>query len=351
MSGDNGNKPMNALVTGATGMLGSRVVFDLINAGYLVSATFRGENRKQQFQKNISFYTSQPEKYTESVQWVELDVKEYANVFDAVKGADIVFHCAAFVSFNPADREVMLETNITGTANVVNACLEASPRPMLIHVSSIAALGKEPDGGVISEKTSWVPEKKQSNYSVSKFHSEMEVWRGINEGLEAVVVNPSVIIGPGEWDKGSPSFFKNIYEGLKFYTVGGTGFVDVRDVSAAMLLLVEPENFNQAKSGRFLLNAENLTYQEFFRKIAASLNVKGPSVYASNFILALGWRLAWAYSKFTGRKVAITRESVRGSNHVALYSGEKITSMFGFQYRPIDQSVREISAMFLSDVK
>lgn len=344
------NKVKSVLVTGATGMLGARLVYDLLEEGHLVRAIYRKKERIAQFVENVGYYTQNVDAVNKKIEWVQGDVLDYSTLFEALKGIDIVFHCAAMVSFYPPDKYTMHQTNITGTANLVNACLENGVKKYC-QVSSIAALGKAENGALTNEETAWIPEKKASGYSISKFHSEMEVWRGMNEGLEAVVVNPSVILGPGEWHSGSPAFFNNIYKGMKFYTTGVTGYVDVRDVTKAMLLLTCEENWAQARSNRYLLNAANITYQELFAGIASSLNVKSPSIKASGLMLGLAWRMAWFFGKLTGKKPLITRHSTEAASRVSKFDGTKITNQFSFQYQPIDTTINEIGAMYLEYIK
>ncbi|MFA9392442.1 MAG: SDR family NAD(P)-dependent oxidoreductase [Prolixibacteraceae bacterium] len=340
----------NILVTGATGMLGARIVFDLLNNGDRVKAIYRTKSRIDQFKKNISFYTKELVELASLVEWVEADVLDYGSICDAVEGVDLVIHSAAMVSFHSDDQAAMYDINIQGTANIVNACLLKGVKK-ICHVSSIAALGKEEEGATIDEESTWIPEQKHSGYQISKFHSEMEIWRGINEGLEAVIVNPSVILGPGEWHAGSPAFFNNIYKGMKFYPQGGTGFVDVRDVSAAIISLTDKENWKAAIQKRFLLNAENLAYQNVFHLIANALMVKAPNIAANKYLLALAWRAAWIGGKLSGKKPLITRGSVGNASKMQRFNGTKITLEFGFTYRPMEKSIAEIGQMYLNDDK
>jgi dihydroflavonol-4-reductase len=337
------------LVTGATGMLGTRIVFDLLKQGDRVKAIYRNPKRIEQFKKNLGFYCQNPDELTLLVEWIEADVLDYQSLCDAVEGVDWVIHSAAMVSFHGADEKAMLEINIHGTANVVNACLLRGVRN-ICHISSIAALGKEEAGEMIDEESTWIPEQKHSGYAISKYHSEMEIWRGINEGLNGVIVNPSVILGPGEWDAGgSPAFFSNIFKGMLFYPEGGTGFVDVRDVSLSVMTLISPENYTAAMSKRFLINAANLPYQKAFTMIAESLKVKAPILIARKWLLGLAWRAAWLAGLLTGKKPLITRGSVSNASKMQLFNGEKIVKEFAFRYRPIEETISEIGQMYLAD--
>jgi len=327
-------------------MVGSRLVLDLIEAGFDVRAIYRDKKRINQFSKNIEYYGINSESYTQRVEWVEADLLDYIQLTKALEGIEIVYHCAAMVSFHPSERSQMFDNNINGTSNLVNICLDKGIKK-ICSVSSIAALGKTDNGGMIDEETSWIPEKKHSGYSISKFHSEMEIWRGVNEGLDAVIVNPSVIIGPGDWSSGSPAFFSMIGKGLKFFTNGVNGFVDVRDVTKAMLLLTNESNFKEAKNNRFLLNSANMSYESFFKLIAGTIGIEPPRNLASKLMLEIGWRMASFIGFFTGTKPLMTKETVQSATGKSVYNGSKITREFGFQYRQIEQTISEVGAMFL----
>jgi dihydroflavonol-4-reductase len=340
------NKKNKVLVTGATGMLGSRLVYDLYQKGIMIRAIYRDEKKIEVFRNYIKLYGGDAEKVTRWVEWVEADLLDFHKLTEALDGVDMVYNCAARVSFHPSDREEMFEININGTGNLINACIESKVR-RICHVSSIAALGRSENGKPIDENSAWIPEEKHSGYSITKFHSEMEVWRGVEEGLCAVIVNPSVIIGPGDWKSGSSAFFGQLSRGLRFYSTGATGFVDVRDVSSAMLLLTNDENFEKACGNRFVLNAANMSYRDFFSKIAAAIGVEAPRIPVKKIMLSLGWRLAFLAGKVTGRKPQITQETALSASNRSAYNGAKITIEFGFQYQPIDASITEIGNVFL----
>jgi len=338
------NSPV-VLVTGATGMLGSRLVYDLIRNGYRVRALLRNRSRLEQFQVNMGYYTPGAESLTRKVTWIETDLSDYPGLFDALDGIEMVFHCAAMVSFSPHQRKQMYETNITGTGNLVNACLEKGVK-RICHVSSIAALGRTEDGEWVTEETAWIPEKKHTGYSISKFHSEMEIWRGVYEGLEAVVLNPSVILGPGDWDNGSPVFYKQIHQGMPFFTRGGTGFVDIRDVCKAMLLLSDEQNWGKAKNNRYLISGSNHTYQELFTAIARSIGKKPPRIRATRSMMEAAWRLNGLISLLTRREPLVTRDSVMGACKMTWFDGSKITRLFALEYTPFEESIDYIGAIF-----
>jgi len=222
------------LVTGGTGLVGSRLLFDLTSRGEKVRALKRPDSNLDAVRRVFSYYSDRPGDLFYKIEWVNADILNIDSLLEAMHNVKQVYHAAAWVSFDPADREKLIRNNVDGTRNIVNACLASSVRK-LCYVSSTSALGPPGTNGLIDEKSMWVPNRLNSGYSVSKFYSEMEVWKGIEEGLKAVIVNPSIIFGPGFWDKGSSSMFTNIFRGLKFYSNGVTGFVSVEDVSAAMI--------------------------------------------------------------------------------------------------------------------
>ena len=244
----------------------------------------------------------------DQVEWVEGDILDVSFLEEAMNGVTHVYHAAAMVSFAPEDVEMMMKVNINGTANIVNASLAEGIEKM-VHVSSISSLGRFEHQPHITEKSSWQTSKLNTNYAISKFNSECEVWRGMEEGLSAVIVNPSVILGSGYWNSGSCALFKKIWDGLKYYPTGATGFIDVRDVARAIVELME----SNIHSERFILNAENKSFRDFFTKVAKHLDKKAPSIAVTPLLRALAWRGEWLRAKITGVRPIVTRETVRTS--------------------------------------
>jgi dihydroflavonol-4-reductase len=337
------------LVTGGTGLVGAHLLYELTNSGQRVKALRRPQSNTNWVRKIFSYYSTNVDELYARIDWVEGDILDYLSLEEALEGVSGIFHCAAIVSFHGDDNDMMLNNNVKGTANLIDAAIHNGVS-RFCHVSSIAALGKTQDGSEINEETYWTPSKRKSGYSLSKFFSEMEVWRGIEEGLDAVIVNPSIIMGPGNWEIGSPKLFQSIWKGLNYYTKGISGFVDVRDVVKAMILLMDDRQFEQVKNQRFILNAGNLSYQDFFNKIADGLNKPRPRSFASDVKLHIAWRMAKAASFFTGKRPLITRDAVSGSNQKNQYSGEKITKTNGFEYRSLDSSISDIAEIFLKDM-
>lgn len=330
------------LVTGGTGMLGAHLLFDLLNKGEKVRAIKRTSSDLKIVRKIFSFYTSQSDQLFEKIEWVDADLLDVFSLEDALEGIRQVYHCAAMVSFNKKDQQRMLENNVTGTANLVNACLKERIYK-LVHVSSIAALGRAEKGETTTEKTPWKDSDKDSPYSISKYQSELEVWRGIAEGLNAVIINPSVIIGPGDWSKGSPSFFPFIAKGMKFYSQATNGYVSVRDVSKVMMVLMGIDISGE----RFIVNAEDLTYLELFNMIAKSTHSNYPSIEAKSWMLNLGWRLAKIPSLFTRKTPQFTRSTAHSFMHSYSYSSQKLEDAIGFEFTAMQKVIGETGALYL----
>jgi len=335
-------------LTGGTGMLGAHLLFDLTRSGVKVRALKRKNSDLATVEKIFSWYTEYSKGLFQEIEWIEGDLLDPLSLKKAMEDADYVIHAAAKVSFLPADKITMLHENVEGTANLVDAAL-AQKVKRFCHVSSIAALGGHDSGLPVNEEFSWKNDSRRSAYSESKFQSEMEVWRGVEEGLECVIVNPSVILGPGNWGSGSPRLFQTISKGMKFYTSGSTGFVDVRDVSRAIVTLLQSRDWDTIKNQRYVLSAENIPYRELFEMIAVALNQPKATIRANRFLLQLAWRASGLVSLLTGKRPALTRETARSSMKTAVYDGSKIASVINFEYNPIAATIRDIGKIFLEE--
>ncbi len=336
-------------VTGGTGLVGTHLLFELTSAGKKVKALKRKTSNLQQVLKTFSYYSENAQNLFNQIEWVDGDILEYFSLEKLLKGVTEIYHCAAIISFQTKERSKMISNNVDGTANLVNAAIENGVSK-ICHVSSIAALGRLENGEPVTEDTNWIPVKKISGYSESKFFSEAEIWRGIEEGVDAVIVNPSIILGPANWESGSAKMFKTIWGGMKFYTKGITGFVDVKDVTRAMIQLMDKSNFETCKSQRFVLNSENLSYKNVFTQIANELDKPKPTIFASNFLLSIVWRIAIFASRLTGKSSMITRETVANSNEINNFDGSKITRTIDFKYLPISESIKQTAAFFKSEM-
>ncbi|MBB2146612.1 NAD-dependent epimerase/dehydratase family protein [Pedobacter sp. LMG 31464] len=313
------------LVTGATGFLGAELITQLTAQNLKVRALKRTTS-------------SIPDLLRENklVEWFVADINEPESLEDAFENITQVYHCAAFISFDPKDKAKLLKINIEGTSNIVNLCAEHQAR--LVHVSSIAALGNAKKGEQITEKDFWEYDSKVHAYAISKYEGEMEVWRGIAEGLNAVIVNPAVIIGKNAGFEGSGAIFKLVKDGLKFYTDGATGIVDVEDVAKAMILLMNSEVFAE----RYTLSADNLNYKDFFAEIATGFGIKPPKTEAKPWMLGIAWRAAKLASLFTQKAPALTQDAARSSFNLSYYSNAKVKNAININFKPLKESILEV---------
>ncbi|RYE30659.1 MAG: NAD-dependent epimerase/dehydratase family protein [Sphingobacteriaceae bacterium] len=318
------------LITGATGFLGSEVCRQLILAG---------KNSIRCIKRTSSKIPELLVPHQHKINWVEADLLEIDALKEALQGVTQVYHCAALVSFDPSLKKKLIQNNVEGTANLVNLCVENGIR--LLHVSSIAAVGEGKPGELINENHHLEESPKDNAYAMSKYESEMEVWRGMAEGLDAVIVNPSLIIGKNAGTSGTGQIFETVRKGLKFYTSGSCGLVDVEDVAKAMILLME----SQIRSERFILNAENWLYKKLFTEIAQNFNVKPPQTEAKPWMLELAWRASALGTVFTGKKMGVDKISAQAASRIQDYDNSKVKTALGFTFKPLQQSIQEICAV------
>jgi len=333
------------LVTGGTGLVGSHLLYELTKKGESVRALIRNRKKIDLVKKIFAYYSDDSEKLIQKIDWVKGDILDLYSLEEAFSDIKKVYHCAAIVSFDGKDKNHMIQANVQGTENVVNLCLRNSIEK-LCHVSSIASLGGALNGELIDENSKWSSSQNHSAYSVSKFKSEMEVWRGIQEGLSAVIVNPSVILGPGFWNSGSGSLFTKAAKGMKYFTVGATGFVDVRDVAEAMITLMESDT----SAERFILNSENMNYKDLFDKVANAMHVSRPKRKATKKMLKLAVFLDGAASAIGIKKREITKEIIKSSTSISKYSNEKVKKTIGKTFIPIEKSIGEIAEKYKNEL-
>jgi dihydroflavonol-4-reductase len=313
-------------VTGGTGLIGSYLIKSLVQAGVPVRALCR-----QPYQGQVL-----TDGEVDKVEWVQGDVLDIVALEEAINGVEQVYHCAAIVSFSPRKIEDLYKINIEGTANVVNAALEAGVRKM-VHVSSVAALGRLRTDVMIDETMNWSEESGNSQYAKSKYFSEMEVWRGMSEGLETVIVNPTIVLGAGDWDRSSVELFKTAYDEFGWYSDGVSGFVDVRDVASAMIRLMNSEIHGK----RFILNADNWTYQQLFSEMAKGFSRRIPHKKVTPILAEMVWRLEKVKSLFTGKDPMVTKETARTAQAINRFDNHKIKeALQGFSFIPLDESIR-----------
>ena len=307
------------LVTGGTGLVGAHLLFHLLNENQPIRAIYRNEKKFDTVKRIFGYYTNNADTLFDTIEWVKADLNNIPQLTEAFKDITHVYHCAAFVSFEPDKFNLLQKTNIKGTANIVNFCIDHKVEK-LCYVSSIAALGASLNNKAITEDTEWNKEIDNSVYAITKYGAELEVWRGTQEGLDAVIVNPGVIIGPGIWRYGSGSLIKMIYNGLKYYTTGSTGYVDVNDVVKAMIQLVKSD----IKNERYILVSENLSFKDFFTKTANYLDVKPPQKEAKPWLLNIAWRLDWLKHKLTRKRRVLSKQTANSAVTTTIYSNNKI---------------------------
>ena len=314
------------LVTGGAGLVGKELIKQLLSQGETVRATYNSSSISEISDPNL--------------ETVHCDILDIDALAEAMKGIRLVYHCAAIVSFDPKKRQRLYEVNITGTANVVNACLQERITKLL-HVSSVAALGRNINQEIINEEMKWQEEKTYSAYAKSKYLGEMEVWRGVGEGLNAVIVNPSVILGGNTWEKGSSAVFRSAYNEFPWYTDGATGFVDVKDVAAAMVLLMNSEIINE----RFILNGDNRSFKELFSSIATGFGKRSPHKKVNPFLAGIVWRAEAFKAAFSRASPLLTKETAESALASVSYSSKKIKSRFPrFEFTPFDKTIKDTCA-------
>ncbi len=314
------------LVTGATGFLGSELARQLVQQGNTIRCTKRGS----------SIIPKILTPYQQQIEWVDADMLDIFALEDALDGVTQVYHCAAWVSLRQADKQPMIRTNVMGTANLVNLCTQFGIR--LLHVSSIAAIGTALPGEMISENNHMEETTENDGYAISKLESEMEVWRGIAEGLNAVIVNPSLILGASAGADGTGQLFETVRKGLKFYTAGTGGFVDVEDVAKCMILLMNSD----IQAERYIINAENLTYKEVITDIANNFGIKPPATLATPFMMGLAWRGSAVIAALTGKAPAIDKVSAQTASQTRVYDNSKIKKAIGIDFKSINDTVKEV---------
>jgi nucleoside-diphosphate-sugar epimerase len=314
------------LVTGGTGFLGAYIIRELIENGWAVRAIRRGGSRPEFIAADI----------LQRVEWVTGDILDVVALEEAMEGVDGVVHAAAKVSFAGRDRHELFSINVEGTANVVNMALLQNVK-RFVHVSSVAALGRTGQGELVTEQKSWEESKYNTSYSISKFRGEVEVWRGVGEGLPAVVINPSMILGFGDWNNSSCRLFRSAFEEFPWYTEGTNGFVDVQDTARAIVRLLETDISGE----RFILNGDNWTFRHLFEAIAAGFGKKPPSREATPLLAGIAWRMERMKSLFSGRPALLTRESARvARSNTSFDNGKVLQRLPGFRFTPLEETIR-----------
>lgn len=319
-------KDKKIFVTGGTGFLGSYLLRYLVHFGYTNIVALKRTDSPMDLVQSVQ----------DKIQWVEGDILDVVLLEEVMQGVDLVYHVAAVVSYSPEDKGRLTKVNVEGTANIVNIALFHQVEK-LVHVSSTSAVGRSVTQYRMDETSKWQRNETNTKYGISKHQAEMEVWRGAAEGLQVAMINPSIILGAGFWDRGTTKFFRNGWNNFKFYAQGGTGFVDVRDVARAAIVLMESDISGE----RYIINGANLDFKVVQTLIAKALNKRPPSVKVTPLIQEVAWRAAKLQSLLMGKRPFITKETARKSAKKYIFENQKSKEQLGLLYTPLEQTIQE----------
>lgn len=331
------------LVTGGTGLVGAHLLLRLLQSGKQVRAIHRTTSNLKQVEKVFGYYSKESQLLFNKINWVEADLMDIPALETAFKNVTHVYHCAALISFDPDDYELLRTVNIEGTKNIVNLCI-AHQIEKLCYVSSIAAIGRTLNGQPATEKTDWTTHRANV-YALTKMEAELEVWRGTQENVPAVIVNPGVIIGPGFWDTGTGLLFKNAFKARKFYPPGGTAFVAVQDVVSLMIQLMD----STVKNEKIITIAKNLSYKEILDRLTTAFNKPKPTIQLKSWQLEILWRLDYLAALLTKRGRRLSKNSVRSLRKVQLYNNNKSKELLDYSYTPLDDIIDFSCTKFLEE--
>ncbi|CAM3317295.1 NAD-dependent epimerase/dehydratase family protein [Aequorivita lipolytica] len=326
------------LVTGGTGLVGSHLLYFLLKENASVRAIHRKGSDLQSVKKVFSLYTSEVNALFKKIEWIEANVTDVTALSVAFKDITKVYHCAAFISFDPSKYSILKKVNQEGTANIVNICL-ANRVEKLCYVSSVSTFGNSLNNKLINEETPWNPDQKNSVYAITKYGAEMEVWRGTQEGLDAVIVNPGVILGTSPDGGGSGVIIALGASGIPFYPSGAMGIVDVTDVVRAMILLMDSE----IKNEQFILVGENVTYQEILSKLALHFGKKPPTIKLSKGFMFFFSGIDWLSNKLFNTKRRIVKATVRSMFKTSFYETSKLKKALDFTFTPTTETLERVA--------
>lgn len=328
------------LVTGGTGLVGAHLLLNVTENEAAVRAIYR--NNKGIEKTKSLFHLYQKEHLFPKIEWIQADIIDVPSLEIAFQNVEYVYHCAGLISYDPNDENQLRKVNIEGTANIVNFCIDYNIKK-LCHVSSIAALGDLASHETqVTEETEWNPEAPHSDYAISKHGAEMEIWRGQQEGLKVVIVNPGVIFGAGFWNQGSGKFFSGIKKGFPFYTKGSTAYIGVTDVVKIMIQLMKSDISGE----RFILISENLKFKDVIFNIAEKLKAQKPKIEAKPWMLSIAWRLDWLVSTIFRTKRKLSKYSASSLTSSEIISNQKIKnpeiSGLNIVFQSIDSVIQEV---------
>jgi len=332
------------LVTGGTGLVGAHLLYKLVSDNKHVKATYRNEKSLEKTKRIFSYYSSNYKNLIDKITWVKADITNIPELTLAFNKVTYVYHCAAFISFDEKHFQALRKINIEGTANIVNLCLAYNIKK-LCYVSSVATLGTPLKGTPATENTIWNPESDNNVYAISKYGAEMEVWRATQEGLDVVMVNPGVIIGPGIWDAGTGILFKKARKGLAYYTTGNVPLVAVNDVVLTMINLLN----SPIKNKRFVIVAKNYSYKVFLEMLAKAGSSKPPKKIAAPWLLSLAWKLDWIKSTLSSKPRALTKHIAEALQNKTTYNNANIITAINYNFTAIETCIEETGSLYLKE--
>lgn len=332
------------LVTGGTGLVGSHLLYSLLKDNKNIRATYRTPENLMHVKKVFSHYTQEIKSLFDKIEWVEASINDIPVLSKVFEGVTHVYHCAAYIDFDPKNYSILKKINIEGTANIVNLCLDNDIKK-LCYVSSVATMGTPENGELINEETDWNPETDNNVYAITKFGAEMEVWRGTQEGLDVVIVNPGVILGETNWNSGSGVIIKNASKGVPFYTTGGFGIVDVRDVVIAMISLMR----SSIKNKRYLLIGKNIYHKDLLVVLSKYFDVAPPKKQIPKWVLSGIQKIDWVSAKVFRTKRKLLKTYVRSMYKISFYDATKIERELSFRYTPYEETIERVVNSYLSD--
>ena len=333
------------LITGSTGLIGRHLLLELLKGEKPIRAIYRSEAKKENTLSFLNFKQKSSSKVLNLslLEWFSADITDIPSLTDAFKNISEIYHCAGLVSFDIRDKNKLRKINIEGTANMVNIAL-ATKVKKFCHVSSVAALGEELEGKPTTEKSPRSKSKTYNYYEISKFGGEMEVWRASQEGLEVIIVNPAIIIGSGSWQSGSGQLFDRVAKGFPFKIPKTSGFIGVKDVVKAMLLLMKSEVKNQS----FILVNQLLSFEEVTQEIAKALKTSAPKYKIKKWMLYLFW--IWqSLGYIFGQKKDITLQSIRSFFNIPNFDNTKISKFIDFEYTSIQKAIHQTAEDYLQE--
>lgn len=331
------------LVTGGTGLVGSHLLLQLVRSGFTVRATYRQNSNLKRIEKVFAYYDQKVGELFAKIEWILADLNDIPSLETAFQGITHVYHCAALISFDPKDYDILHKINTQGTANIVNLCL-AKNIEKLCHVSTIGAIGKSLDGNVATEENEWA-EEDTNVYAMTKHAAEMEVWRGSQEGLSVIIVNPGVIVGPGFWEDGSGKLFTTAHKGYAYFPPGGTGFITIADLIRIMTKLMDSSLMNQ----RYITVAENVTFEHMLGMLTKYLGKPKPTKKLAFWQLEIGRVFDMFFSFFTGRARRITKNSIKSLKTRDIYDNTKIKKELNFEFAPLEETLSFCCARFMEE--